>query len=158
MTRWWGFGGPGSKEAHTRPGAPAGQEDDGGGDPQEAIELAREKTHLAHALALRGRYPHEAGGGGAWGFPLQAGREDEIGAQVSPVAYDKAEDDVLLPLIREIIDEHLTYGYRRVCTVLKRRLSAMQRPPSEPQTRLPHHAPSWPSSFSAFRTAPGSEP
>jgi transposase InsO family protein len=45
-----------------------------------------------------------------------------------PSRYDKAEDDVLLPLIRGIIDERLTYGYRRVCAVLNRRLSAMGRP------------------------------
>jgi len=45
-----------------------------------------------------------------------------------PPRYDKAEDDVLLPLIREIIDERLTYGYRRVCAVLNRRLSATGRP------------------------------
>lgn len=45
-----------------------------------------------------------------------------------PTRYDKAEDDVLLPLIREIIDERLTYGYRRVCAVLNRRLLEMGRP------------------------------
>jgi len=36
--------------------------------------------------------------------------------------YSKAEDERLLPEIRDIIDERLTYGYRRVCAVLNRRL------------------------------------
>ena len=39
-----------------------------------------------------------------------------------PPRYSKAEDEVLLPLIRDIIDHRLTYGYRRVCAVLNRRL------------------------------------
>ncbi len=42
--------------------------------------------------------------------------------QGRPPRYSKAEDEVLLPLIRDIIDHRLTYGYRRVCAVLKRRL------------------------------------
>ena len=42
-----------------------------------------------------------------------------------PARYNKAEDAVLLPIIRDIIDERLTYGYRRVCAVLNRRLEAM---------------------------------
>ena len=43
-------------------------------------------------------------------------------AQGRPPRYSKAEDEVLLPLIRDIIDHRLTYGYRRVCAVLNRHL------------------------------------
>ncbi len=42
-------------------------------------------------------------------------------AQGRPPRYSKAEDEVLLPLIRDIIN-HLTYGDRRVCAVLNRSL------------------------------------
>lgn len=42
--------------------------------------------------------------------------------QERPTRYSKAEDEVLLPLIRGIIDHRLTYGYRRVCAVLNRHL------------------------------------
>ena len=36
--------------------------------------------------------------------------------------HSKAEDEVLMPLIRDIIDHRLTYVYRRDCAVLNRRL------------------------------------
>ena len=39
-----------------------------------------------------------------------------------PPRYSKAEDDRLLPLIKDITDERLTYGYRRICALLNRRL------------------------------------
>lgn len=39
-----------------------------------------------------------------------------------PPRYSKVEDERLLPDIRDIIDERMTYGYRRVCAVLNRRL------------------------------------
>lgn len=55
---------------------------------------------------------------------------ERVGSEPKPrkVRYNKAEDEDLLPLIRDIIDERLTYGYRRVCAVLNRRLKAMGRP------------------------------
>ena len=45
-----------------------------------------------------------------------------------PPRYSKAEDEMLLPLIREIIDERPTYGYRRTYAVLNRRLEESGRP------------------------------
>lgn len=36
--------------------------------------------------------------------------------------YRKAEDDALLPLIREIADGRPTYGYPRITALLNRRL------------------------------------
>jgi len=47
------------------------------------------------------------------------------GQRDRPIRYSKAQDEVLLPLIREIVDERLTYGYRRVCALLNRRLAAL---------------------------------
>ena len=43
--------------------------------------------------------------------------------------YRKAEDGELLPLIREIVDERPTYGYRRVCALANRKLRADGKPP-----------------------------
>lgn len=43
-------------------------------------------------------------------------------AQGRPPRYSKAEDEVLLPLIRDIIDHRQTYGYCLVCAVLNRHL------------------------------------
>lgn len=45
-----------------------------------------------------------------------------------PSRYSKAQDEVLLPLIREIVDARLTYGYRRVWAMLNRRLVEMGQP------------------------------
>lgn len=68
---------------------------------QEALEIAREKKLISRSrLAERVKDP----------------------ARERPPRYSKAEDEVLLPLIRDIIDHRLTYGYRRVCAVLNRRL------------------------------------
>jgi len=50
------------------------------------------------------------------------------GQRDRPPRYSKAQDEVLLPLIREIVDERLTYGYRRVCAILNRRLAALGQP------------------------------
>lgn len=44
------------------------------------------------------------------------------GPRNRPPRYSKAQDEVLLPLIRGIVDVRLTYGYRRVCALLNRRL------------------------------------
>ena len=42
--------------------------------------------------------------------------------------YRKDEDTALLPLIRAIVDERPTYGYRRVWALLNRRLRAVGKP------------------------------
>ena len=42
--------------------------------------------------------------------------------------YRKGEDDVLLPLIREIADTRLTYGYPRITALLNRKLLELGRP------------------------------
>lgn len=44
-----------------------------------------------------------------------------------PPRYSKAEDEALLPLIRDIVDGRMTYGYRRVCAVLNRCLAETGR-------------------------------
>lgn len=44
------------------------------------------------------------------------------GPRNRPPRYSKAQDEVLRPLIREIVDGRLTYGYRRVCVLLNRHL------------------------------------
>ncbi len=49
-------------------------------------------------------------------------------AKPRPPRYSKVEDEALLPLIRQIVDERLTYGYRRVCAVLNRRLEEAGHP------------------------------
>jgi hypothetical protein len=43
--------------------------------------------------------------------------------------YLKAEDEVLLPVIRCFVDERPTYGYRRIAAVVNRQLAKGGRPP-----------------------------
>jgi hypothetical protein len=42
--------------------------------------------------------------------------------------YHKADDAWLLPLIRELVDCRATYGYRRICALLNRKLDEMNKP------------------------------
>ena len=42
--------------------------------------------------------------------------------------YNKAGDAWLLPLIRELVDGRMTYGYRRICALLNRQLDEMGKP------------------------------
>ena len=44
-------------------------------------------------------------------------------------AYRKADDVWLLPLVRAIVDERPTYGYRRVGALLNRQMAALGKPP-----------------------------
>jgi transposase InsO family protein len=39
--------------------------------------------------------------------------------------YNKMDDPWLLPLIRELVDGRMTYGYRRICALLNRKLGEM---------------------------------
>jgi putative transposase len=43
--------------------------------------------------------------------------------------YRKADDVWLLPLVRAIVDERPTYGYRRVGALLNRQVAALNKPP-----------------------------
>ena len=47
------------------------------------------------------------------------------GERPSRSRHDKADDAWLLPLIRELVDGRATYGYRRICALLSRKLSQM---------------------------------
>jgi transposase InsO family protein len=42
--------------------------------------------------------------------------------------YHKAEDNWLLPLIRQLVDERPSYGYRRIAALLNRRLQGQDLP------------------------------
>lgn len=44
--------------------------------------------------------------------------------------HHKAEDALLLPLIRRVVDERPTCGYRRITALLNRQLAAEGRPPA----------------------------
>ena len=41
--------------------------------------------------------------------------------------YNKSDDAWLLPLIRELVDGRMTYGYRRICALLNRKLNEMEK-------------------------------
>jgi putative transposase len=67
--------------------------------------------------------------------------------------YHKADDAWLLPLIRELVDCRMTYGYRRIGSLLNRRLEEMGKPAVKPQADLPHHASERPAAGSPYRQA-----
>ena len=41
--------------------------------------------------------------------------------------YNKTDDAWLLPLIRELVDRRMTYGYRRIGALLNRTLQGMDK-------------------------------
>jgi putative transposase len=49
-------------------------------------------------------------------------------AKLARTRYNKADDAWLLPLIRELVDGRMTYGYRRIGALLNRRLEWMGKP------------------------------
>lgn len=50
------------------------------------------------------------------------------GKTARPARYSKADDAWILPLLREITDQRMTYGYRRACEILNRRLAIEGKP------------------------------
>ena len=67
----------------------------------------------------------------------------KAGEKPARCRYDKADDAWLLPLIRELVDCRATYGYRRICALLNRKLEGMGKTAVN-HTGLPHHAAEWP--------------
>jgi putative transposase len=53
------------------------------------------------------------------------GERMKAGEKPARCRYHKADDAWLLPLIRELADCRMTYGYRRICSLLNRKLGAM---------------------------------
>jgi putative transposase len=53
------------------------------------------------------------------------GERMKAGEKPARCRYHKADDAWLLPLIRELADWRMTYGYRRICSLLNRKLGAM---------------------------------
>ena len=89
---------------------------------QEVMEIARENTARAHCVALGGRFPMKRVAEALTVSRSRLAERVKEPTQGRPPRYSKAEDDALLPMIRDIIDHRLTYGYRRVCAVLNRHL------------------------------------
>jgi putative transposase len=47
-------------------------------------------------------------------------------------SYRKADDEMLLPLVRELVDARPTYGYRRITALLNRRLGGRGKADCQP--------------------------
>ena len=86
---------------------------------KEAVAVAHEKTDLAVAVLAQRGFPVKA-----VAETLKVSRSNLIlrqhGSSKPRKAYIKADDAVLLPAIRAIVDERPTYGYRRVGALLNR--------------------------------------
>ena len=52
----------------------------------------------------------------------------KAGEKQARCRYNKADDAWLLPLIRELVDCRATYGYRRICALLNRKLEEAGKP------------------------------
>jgi putative transposase len=97
---------------------------------KEALDLARpKKTDIAAAVVERspGRFKVKT-----VADTLGVSRSnliDRLGHRTAARGpYRKAEDAALLPLIRVVVDERLTYGYRRVTALVNRKLRQAGQP------------------------------
>ena len=77
------------------------------------------KTDLASALVREGRHPVKRIAG-TMGVSRTHQYEKRHRAQGGKGFYHKPEDERYLALIRKIIDDRATYGYRRVTAILNR--------------------------------------
>jgi len=50
------------------------------------------------------------------------------GVRARAASYGKQDDEWLLPMIRELVDAHPTYGYRRITALLNRRFRTNGEP------------------------------
>jgi transposase-like protein len=101
-----------------------GQKDPGGGDPQRGLGCGTgKKTDVAAAVVARsaGQFAMTtiASTLGVARFNLI---ERRMGSSRPRGRYHKAEDNRLLPLIRQLVGERSSYGYRRITALLNRRL------------------------------------
>ncbi|MGE4298370.1 MAG: hypothetical protein AB7E47_10110 [Desulfovibrionaceae bacterium] len=74
---------------------------------QEALEIARKKTALAHSVVMGERFPMKRVAEALTVSRSRLAERLKEPAQGSPPHFSKADDEVLLPLIREIIDTAL---------------------------------------------------
>lgn len=96
---------------------------------KEAIAIAREKTDLAFAVAVRGRFPMKRV---AESLHVSRSRLTERLDGPPPARasrYEKEQDEDLPHHIRAIVDGRQTYGYRRVQARLNALLRSESRPP-----------------------------
>ena len=105
-----------------------GQEDHGERDPQGCGEACpRKKTDLADALAAQGGHPVKR-----LCETLGVARSNIVerrkNARKPRGHYVMPDDGWLLPLIRELVDERPTYGYRRIHALVIRRLQIEGKP------------------------------
>ena len=96
---------------------------------KEALDVARVKPELAAAVMERskGRFAMKA-----LADTLAVARSNLIervsGAAKPRRPYRKAGDEPLLALIRRLVDERPTYGYRRITRLVNRRQKAEGKP------------------------------
>src|SRR4051812_4814060 len=85
------------------------------------------KTELAALVAAEGRFPMKA-----VADALEVARShlhEKVRRLAKPRgSYRKPDDGDLLPLIRRLVDERPTYGYRRITALAKRELVKVGKP------------------------------
>ena len=108
-----------ARGAGTRAGAPSRPQDPGSGDPQGGSRQgAGKKTELAARVAAEGRFPMKT-----VADVLGVARShlhERVHRPAPPRGHLCKADEELLPLIRRVVDQRPTYGYRRVTALVNR--------------------------------------
>ncbi len=96
---------------------------------REALAKALAKTDVAAAVAAEGRFPVKRVAE-VLGISRSNLIERSQDRSKSRGPYEKAGNVMLLPLIRRLVDERPTYGYRRIMALLNRELARTSPPPA----------------------------
>jgi hypothetical protein len=90
---------------------------------KEALEVTREKNALAYVLTRKREFPVKRIAEALVVSRSNLYERQERGIDSrSRRSHHKAEDEVLLPMVREIVDERPTYGYPQATSMLNRHL------------------------------------
>lgn len=99
---------------------------------KKALNLAAPKSQCCGSPRSTRTVCREDGGGHSRRLTLQSRRTSKKHSPESPVTrklYTRAEDVVVLPVIRRLVDQRPTYGYRRITALLNRKRRGQGLPP-----------------------------
>ena len=99
-------------------------------------EVGVQKTELAALVAAEGRFPMKAAVADALEVARSHLREKFRRLAKPRGSYRKPDDGDLLPLIRRLVDERPTYGYRRITALANRELVKTGKPMANAKLRL----------------------
>ncbi|MGX9181923.1 hypothetical protein [Mesorhizobium sp. BHbdii] len=82
-------------------------------------------------------------------------RKHPLASPATRKPYAKPGDVAVLPIIRRLVDQPPTYGYRRITALLNRERQRPGLAAYQPQAGAAHQADQWPRADAPYRLPPG---